>query len=386
MAFAERLALGLFEDGSTRRDFLKYCGSIAAMLGLGDLAIPQIAEAIETAAARPPLIWLHFGSCTGCTESFIQGIYPTADEVILNVLSVDYQETIMAAAGKQAEEARYATMEEYRGQYLVAVEGASLTGAGGDFLRIGGKTGVEVAREVCADAAAVMNIGSCSFDGGWVACDPNPTGATGTQQATGLSPKKFVNLPTCPVHPKWIVATVVNYLLLGSLPELDSKGRPKFLYGMRIHDICERRARFDAGQFVERFGSEEAAKQYCLYKMGCKGPDTYSNCSLDRWNAKANWCIGAGAPCIGCAQERWADRAGPFFVRPAHVEIPGIGGVERSVDAIGFTLLGAAAGGVAAHAILTARRKVAAKVEVEKEARPPEQPRVELEEKSEGGD
>jgi hydrogenase small subunit len=358
MANGQKLALQFFRDELSRRDFLKYCGTIAAMLGLSKAFVPEIAHAIEKAQLRPPLIWLHFGSCTGCTESFIQGFYPTADEVILDLLSVDYQETIMAAAGKQAEEARYATMEKYKGQYLVAVEGSSLTGSNGNYLRIGGKTGIEIAKEVCADAAAVINIGSCSFDGGWVGCNPNPTGATGTQQATGLSPKKFVNLPCCPVHPKWITATVVNYLLLGRLPELDSKGRPKFLYGMRIHDICERRAHFDAGEFVERFDSEEAKKQYCLYKMGCKGPETYSACSLDRWNNKTNWCIGAGSPCIGCAQEKWADSGGPFFTRLPGVSMPGVKGVETTADRIGFTLLGATAAGVAAHAILTSRKKV----------------------------
>ncbi len=358
MAKPLNLALKFCRNDLNRRDFLKYCGSIAAMLGLSKSFIPQIAYAVEKAQARPPLIWLHFGSCTGCTESFLQGFYPTADEVILDILSVDYQETIMAAAGKQAEELRYATMEKYKGQYLVAVEGASLMGADGNYLRIGGKTGIEIAKEVCADAAAVINIGSCSFDGGWVGCNPNPTDATGTQQATGLSPKKFVNLPCCPVHPKWIVATVVNYLLLGRLPELDSKGRPKFLYGLRIHDVCERRAHFDAGQFVEKFGSEESAKQHCLYKMGCKGPDTYASCSLNRWNEKTNWCIGAGSPCIGCAQNNWVDRGSPFFSRIAGLDIPGIGGVERTADQIGFTMMGVAAGGVAAHAIWTARKKI----------------------------
>jgi NiFe hydrogenase small subunit HydA len=358
MARVHNLGLKIFQEDLRRRDFLKYCGAIAAMLGLSKSFIPGIANAIENAKARPPLIWLHFGSCTGCTESFIQGFYPTADEVILDILSVDYQETIMAAAGKQAEEARYATMEKYKGQYLVAVEGASLTGDDGNFLRIGGMTGIDIAKEVCADAAAVINVGSCSFDGGWVAGNPNPTGATGTQQATGLSPKKFINLPCCPVHPKWIVATVVNYLLLGRIPELDNKGRPKFLYKHRIHDVCERRAHFDAGQFLESFSGEGAKHQFCLYKVGCKGPETYSACSLDRWNNKTNWCIGAGSPCIGCAQENWADNGGPFFTRIAGVEIPGMDGVETTADKIGFTLFGVAAGGAAAHAVWTARKKI----------------------------
>ncbi|MFQ6608466.1 MAG: hydrogenase small subunit [Fidelibacterota bacterium] len=340
----------------TRRDFLKYCSALVAIMGIPGLTAAKLVKTIEKAAQRTPVIWLHFASCTGCTESFIQGFHPSPAEIILDILSVDYQETIMAGGGKQAEELRYQTMEKYKGKYITIVEGAVPLGDNGNYLRIGGKTAVEIAKEVCRDAAAVINVGSCSFDGGWVAAKPNPTGATGTQQATGISKKKFINLPCCPVHPDWLAATVVNYLLLGRIPELDSRGRPKFLYGQRIHDLCERRAHFDAGEFVEAFGSAEARKQFCLYKMGCKGPETYASCSITRWNNKNNWCIGAGSPCIGCAQPNWADAGSPFFSRLPGIKIPGMRGVEYTVDRVGFTLLGATAAGLAAHAIYTSKK------------------------------
>ncbi len=340
----------------SRRDFLKYCSTLVALMGLPGVTVAKVVETIEQAAQRTPIIWLHLASCTGCSESFIQGFYPSPAEVILDILSVDYHETIMAPAGKQAEKSRLDTMKKYKGKYIAIIEGAVPLGADGNYLRIGDKTAVELATEVCQDAAAVINIGSCAFDGGWVGCKPNPTNATGTQQATGLSKKKFINLPCCPVHPDWLAATVVNYLLLGKIPELDSMGRPKFLYGQRIHDLCERRAHFDAGEFVEAFGTEEAQKKFCLYKMGCKGPETYSSCSISRWNNKTNWCIGAGSPCIGCAQPKWADSGAPFFSRIPELAIPGFKGVEYTVDRIGFTLVGAAAAGIAAHAIYTAKK------------------------------
>jgi hydrogenase small subunit len=357
----------------TRRDFLKYCSSLLALMGLPGVSVAQVVEKIEKAAQRNPVLWLHFASCTGCSESFIQGFYPSPAEVILDLVSVDYHETIMAPGGKQAEEVRYETMKKYAGRYIAIIEGAVPLGDNGNYLRIGGKTAVEIAKEVCRDAAAVINVGSCAFDGGWVACRPNPTGATGTQQATGLSKKKFINLPCCPVHPDWLAATVVNYLLLGKIPELDSLGRPKFLYGQRIHDLCERRAHYDAGEFVEAFGSEAARKKFCLYKMGCKGPETYSSCSLSRWNNKTNWCIGAGSPCIGCAQPRWADAGSPFFSRIPELAIPGFKGVEYTVDRIGFTLVGAAAAGVAAHAIYTARKRSGPTAEEPQEESTPEE-------------
>lgn len=340
----------------SRRDFLKYCSTLVALMGLPGVTVAKVVDTIEKAAQRTPVIWLHLASCTGCSESFIQGFYPSPAEVILDILSADYHETIMAPGGKLAEKSRLDTMKNYKGKYIAIIEGAIPLGADGNYLRIGGKTAVDLAKEVCQDAAAVINIGSCSFDGGWVGCKPNPTDATGTQQATGLSKKKFINLPCCPVHPDWLAATVVNYLLLGKIPELDSMGRPKFLYGQRIHDLCERRAHFDAGEFVEAFGSEEAQKKFCLYKMGCKGPETYSSCSISRWNDKTNWCIGAGSPCIGCAQPKWADSGSPFYSRIPELAIPGFKGVEYTVDRIGFTLVGAAAAGIAAHAIYTAKK------------------------------
>ena len=100
--------------GISRRDFLKYCGATAALLGLSELCGPKIAAALEKAAKRPPVIWLNFASDSGCTEAFIKATYPSPAEVILDILSVDYNETIMAAAGKQSEEILASAAEERR--------------------------------------------------------------------------------------------------------------------------------------------------------------------------------------------------------------------------------------------------------------------------------
>jgi NiFe hydrogenase small subunit HydA len=92
----------------------------------------------------------------------------------------------------------------------------------------------------------------------------------------------------------------MNFLLFGKLPDLDELGRPKMFYSKTIHEQCERRAYFEAGKFVEAFGTPEMEKGYCLFKMGCKGPQTYAPCPMIRYNDNASWCIMAGAPCIGC--------------------------------------------------------------------------------------
>lgn len=67
-------------------------------------------------------------------------------------------------------------------------------------------------------------------------------------------------------------------------PECDLETRPLMAYGTRIHNNCPRRAHFDAGQFVNVFDDENARECFCLYKVGCKGPDTFSPCPIVKWN------------------------------------------------------------------------------------------------------
>ncbi len=111
----------------------------------------------------------------------------------------------------------------------------------------------------------------------------------------------IVNLPGCPLNVDNLTATVVHYLTFQELPALDDLGRPLFAYGRRIHDNCERRGHFDAGEFVEAWGDEGHRKGWCLYKMGCKGPVAFQNCPSIRWNEGTSWPVGAGHGCIACA-------------------------------------------------------------------------------------
>jgi NiFe hydrogenase small subunit HydA len=338
--------------GIKRRDFLKYCGATAALLGLSELYGPKIAAALEKASKRTPVIWLNFASDSGCTESFIKARYPSPAEVILDILSVDYNETIMAAAGKQAEEILASSAK--KGGYVLIVEGGVPTKKGHGM--IGNKEMLDVLKEMAAPAIAVLAIGSCATDGGVPAGKPNPSQIIGTSEAlkrVGIS-KPLINMDLCPVNPQYLVSVVVNYLLLGKLPDLDSQGRPLMFYGRTIHDNCERRAHFDAGQFVTKFGSQEEAMGYCLYKMGCKGPMTYSNCPKTQYNDRTSWCIKAGGPCIGCAERNWVDKFAGFYEPLPGVKIPGLGGVEAGADKIGAVAAVATAAGIAVHAVATA--------------------------------
>ncbi|RJQ45251.1 MAG: twin-arginine translocation signal domain-containing protein [Gaiellales bacterium] len=332
----------------SRRAFLKLCGGTAAYLGLSQAWVPRIALALEQAAKRPPVVWLSLMACSGCLESFAKSVNPSTAEILLGIISLNYQETIMAAAGKDAEANLQATIEE--GGYIVIAEGAVATGIP-EALMIAGKTSIDYTREATSNAAAVVAIGTCATYGGVQAMKPNPTGAKGVSDALGI---ETVNIPGCPPNPDTIVSTIVHYLLFGKLPELDGKGRPTFAFSQKVHDNCERRAHFDSGQYVEEFGSEEEAKGYCLYKMGCKGPETHSPCPLTLWNSKQNWCVGSGNPCIGCMEPEFWDKFAGFYERLPDVPVPGFVGVKTSADYIGSTLVTATVAGVGIHAIASA--------------------------------
>lgn len=338
--------------GVNRRDFLKYCGATAALIGLSELHGPKIAAALEKASKRQPVVWLNFASDSGCTEAFIKATYPSPADVILDILSVDYNETIMAAVGKQTDE--ILANSRKAGGYILIVEGGIPTKKGHGM--IGNQEMLDVFKENAASAVAILAIGSCATYGGVPAAKPNPSQIIGVAEAlkkVGIS-KPLINLDLCPVNPQYLVGVVVNYLLLGKIPDLDALGRPLMFYGQTIHDNCERRAHFDAGRFVEKFGSAAEAMNYCLYKMGCKGPMTYSACPKVQYNDRTSWCIKAGGPCIGCAERDWTDKFAGFYEPLPGVTIPGLGGVEAGADKIGAVAAAATAAGIAIHAVATA--------------------------------
>jgi [NiFe] hydrogenase small subunit len=305
-AFYERLE----SKGISRRDFMKFCTFLTATMGLSASFIPKVAEVFAAPAQRPPVIWLHFGECTGCSEATLRAMYPWIDELVLDILSIEYHETIMAAAGQQAEEQLQAAVKKYAGKFICVAEGAVATNYGGGYGKVGGKTFLEVAKEVCPKAAGVICIGACATFGGIQAAAPNPGGYKSVGDALGI---KTVNVAGCPPNPINFVGTVVNYLLLGKLPAVDELGRPLFAYGKTIHDQCPRRSHFENDEFVEEFGSEEAANGYCLYKLGCRGPETYNNCPSVKFNDGTSFPIQAGHPCIGCSEPNFWDKFTPFY-------------------------------------------------------------------------
>jgi len=332
--------------GVSRRDFIGFCAGMAVMLGLPRSAGARIASALE-AKQKISVVWLEFQDCAGCTESFLRASKPTAAEVILDLLSIDYHETIMAAAGKRAEEALDATVKDKRGQYIAIVEGSIPFGASGAYCTVGGRSAVQTAREVCGNALAVISVGTCASFGGLPGAAPNPTDAMGVDEAVpGI--KNLVNLPGCPVNGENVTALVTYFLTYGKFPPLDRMHRPLFAYGKCIHDNCERRAHFDAGQYVEKWGDEGHRKGFCLYKMGCKGPATFHNCPNIGWNDNTSWPIACGHGCIGCSEPEFWDRMTPFYRRLK--DVPGFTGTN--IDRIGVAATAAVAATFAAHGLV----------------------------------
>jgi len=332
--------------GYSRRDFVKFVSMMTAFIGLEQSAMGQVAKALES-KPRMPVIWMHFQECTCCSESFIRSSHPIVADILLDKISLDYTETLMAASGTQAEAALKNTMTKYKGQYILCVEGSVPVGADGVYCMIGGKTSLQILHEVADGAAAIIAWGSCASNGCVQSAKPNPTGATPIHKL--IKDKPIIKVPGCPPIGEVMAGVIVYYLTFGRIPELDRIGRPKAFYNKRVHDTCYRRPFYDAGLFVETFDDENAKKGYCLYKVGCKGPSTYNACGVTKWNGGTSFPIQAGHPCIGCSEENFWDNGG-FYERGS--SFAGFG-IESSADTIGEVALGVTVGALAIHAVAT---------------------------------
>ena len=307
---------------------------IAAPYGLAitDKKTPEESAGNLGKVIRPPVIWLHFQDCTGCTESLLQTSHPDFGDLILNIISLEYHETLMAGSGAQARQALDEAVKKYSGKFILVVEGSIPTKDNGIYMKLAGRPALEVLADIGGQAAAIVAIGSCASWGGIPSADPDPTGAVGV--ADLLPNKSIVNIPGCPPNPYTLLGVLLQYAADGTLPEADEQRRPKFAFDREIHDHCARRAHFDAGNFVKQYGDKGHREGWCLYEMGCKGPETHAGCSTRHFNEITDvWPIGIGAPCIGCTEKAIAFRVPMFQVVQLHT----IAAPPTSYAAIGST-------------------------------------------------
>lgn len=359
----------LTNQGVSRREFLAACGIIAGGLGLNQLAPVGVSGLPETLAAAPgvdltemvshalqtkprlPVIWLEFQDCAGCSEALTRSQSPTLIDLVLNKISIDYHETLFAAAGFQAEANREAVMEQYHGQYVLVVEGSIPVGDDGVYCTVGGRTAVDILEEVAAGAAAIIATGNCAAYGGLPKASPNPTEAAGVQDI--LTDATVVNIPGCPAIPESFTGTLAHFLVFGSLPELDDLGRPRAFYGTTIHDRCLRRPFYEAGKFAKTFDDQGARQGWCLYKLGCKGPTTYNACATIKWDGGLSFPIQSGHPCLGCSQPDFWDGGGFYQGQSAPLDRPAATVVGAAAA------VGAAAGAGFAVANRSAKKRLA---------------------------
>jgi hypothetical protein len=126
-----------------------FCATTAAVLALPDVAIGQNRRGAEEDGEAGPGL----AGVPGLRRQ--HGVVParqppTAAEVVLDTLSVDYHETIMAAAGTSGGQPCQA-VKERAGNYIAVVEGAIPTGANGAYCTIGGRAAlISLARSAAA--------------------------------------------------------------------------------------------------------------------------------------------------------------------------------------------------------------------------------------------
>jgi hydrogenase small subunit len=337
------------KKGFSRRDFISFCATAAAMLGLERSAAARIAQALEK-KSRLPVIWLNLQECTGCSESFIRASHPVLASLLFDHISLDYSETLMAPAGEHAEKSMRDTMEKYKGEYILMLEGA-VPVKNEACCCINGRSARQIVEEAAENAGAVVAWGNCAASGGVQAATPNPTGAMPAGKI--IRGKPVVNVPGCPPIAEVMAGVVVHLLTFARIPQLDGLGRPKAFYSRRVHDTCYRRANYDAGLFVESFDDENARRGYCLYRVGCRGPSTYNSCGIIKWNEGTSYPIQSGHPCLGCSEDGFWDNS-PFYKRNPTVNAFGI---EATADQIGLAVGAATVAGIAAHAVVTNIRK-----------------------------
>ncbi|MDG2953429.1 hydrogenase 2 small subunit [Bisgaard Taxon 10/6] len=342
----------------SRRDFMKLCTALAATMGLSSKASAEMTNAL-TNPQRPPVIWIGAQECTGCTESLLRATHPTIENLVLDLISLEYHEVLSAAFGEQAEENKHRALEQYKGKYILVVDGSIPVKDGGIYCMVAGKPIIDHIKDAAKHAAAVIAIGSCSAWGGVPSSGGNPTGAT---SLSGVLPGvPVINIPGCPPNPHNFLATVAYIMTYKKLPETDKLNRPLFAYDRLIHENCYRRPHFDAGRFAKEYGDYGHRHGWCLYHLGCKGPETYGNCSsLDFCDVGGNnWPVGIGHPCYGCNEKGVGFTKGIFELSSVEnptprVNKPDVGNQEGNVASMtAVALLGGAAAILAGVSVVT---------------------------------
>ncbi|MBN2447577.1 MAG: hydrogenase small subunit [Phycisphaerae bacterium] len=296
----------------SRREFLRMGTVLAAGFGLGRAAAPALADGLQRIfSGQKRVLWLQGQSCSGCSVSLLNSEDPGPLELLTEFMSLVYHPTISATQGSQAIDTIQKAIQT--GGYFLVVEGSIPTKMAAA-CELGGRPLTTILPDALRRADLVIAAGSCAAFGGIPAGEGNETGAAGVgefMQSCGIEPRqRLVNCPGCPVHPQSIVGTLA-YAASKGYPDVNSElFTPDMFYKNSVHDDCPRFHYWQKQEFAEHFGDEG-----CLFKLGCLGPLSHTNCPQRQWNGGVNWCIRAGAPCLGCTSPGFARQQAFSFYR-----------------------------------------------------------------------
>ena len=291
-------------DAINRRSFLKLSARLSVAMGLSATAIPRVAEALEELSqGLAPVLWLQGQCCSGCSVSLLNSEAVKPVKLLTHYLNLGFHQTLSAATGNQAVEVVNKIVSQ--GGYILIAEGAVPVKMP-QACTFGEEPYAEQFTRAARKAKAIITVGTCATYGGVPAAENNPTGALNVPaflKQIGLA-VPVIRVPGCPAHPDWLVGTVVHALKFG-LPPMDGLGRPLAYYSKSMHEQCPRFNDYEREHFAKTFGEDG-----CMFKLGCAGPITYTDCNLRGWNGGVNSCIRAGAPCIGCGGDNFCAKAG----------------------------------------------------------------------------
>jgi len=194
----------------TRRDFLKYCAIGAGALGLSTSTLMKLEDAIakETwPGGGIPVVWIDGAACTGCSMTLLNSaFFLTVDELLTDVLDLNFHKTVMTAAGSPnaipgganalaVAQAAYSGTDNPTGVplYVLVVEGGIQCAKAPGTLELGGYckngqlttvTGEDTmlanTQLLASHALAVLSVGTCSSFGGIPGAKGSATDSRGT--------------------------------------------------------------------------------------------------------------------------------------------------------------------------------------------------------------
>ena len=181
----------------------------------GDYGVKFKAGAEMTAALtepkRPPVLWIGAQECTGCTESLLRATHPTVENLVLEMISLEYHETLLQPLGNKLKITKHNAIKQYYGKYVLVVDGSIPVKDGGVYCMVAGKPIVEHIQEAAKGLPRLSRSVLVQHGVAYLLAVVNPTGASSLSE---VLPKgtPVINIPGCPPNPHNFLATVAYIL------------------------------------------------------------------------------------------------------------------------------------------------------------------------------